>query len=185
MATQEYAQDPNDPGMGMEDEEEGLIMAPMLVSKLQEAGISASDTKKLADAGLNTIEAVAFTPKKTLCTIKGISEAKADKILTEGYESEGLSSRARRMPPRISVCAAGYESGGLFFRARRMPREHLVLPGFAEATAVWPSISVFSERKRASSCPLPSAAVVGWPSAVGISEHDSRRLNLFLDNALL
>jgi DNA repair protein RAD51 len=33
---------------------------------------------------LNTIEAVAFTPKKTLLTIKGISEAKADKILTEG-----------------------------------------------------------------------------------------------------
>jgi DNA repair protein RAD51 len=51
---------------------------------VQEAGISASDTKKLADAGLNTIEAVAFTPKKTLLTIKGISEAKADKILTEG-----------------------------------------------------------------------------------------------------
>lgn len=50
----------------------------------QEAGISSSDTKKLADAGLHTVEAVAFTPKKTLCTIKGISEAKADKILTEG-----------------------------------------------------------------------------------------------------
>ena len=33
MATQEYAQDPNGE-MGMEDEE-GLIMAPMLVSKLQ------------------------------------------------------------------------------------------------------------------------------------------------------
>lgn len=103
MATQEYAQDPNGE-MGMEDEEEGLIMAPMLVAKLQvcprlptppgrqllilltsqEAGISSSDTKKLADAGLHTVEAVAFTPKKTLCTIKGISEAKADKILTEG-----------------------------------------------------------------------------------------------------
>lgn len=102
MATQEYAQDPNGE-MGMEDEEEGVIMAPMLVAKLQvrsahymfscndliiwilqEAGISSSDTKKLADAGLHTVEAVAFTPKKTLCTIKGISEAKADKILTEG-----------------------------------------------------------------------------------------------------
>jgi hypothetical protein len=33
MATQEYAQDPNGE-MGME-EEEGVIMAPMLVSKLQ------------------------------------------------------------------------------------------------------------------------------------------------------
>lgn len=34
MATQEYAQDPNGE-MGMEDEEEGVIMAPMLVAKLQ------------------------------------------------------------------------------------------------------------------------------------------------------
>lgn len=51
---------------------------------LQEAGISAQDTKKLADAGFHTVEAVAFTPKKVLCTIKGISEQKADKILMEG-----------------------------------------------------------------------------------------------------
>jgi DNA repair protein RAD51 len=58
----------------------------------QEAGISASDTKKLQDAGLNTIEAVAFTPKKTLLTIKGISEAKADKILTEGENLNSASS---------------------------------------------------------------------------------------------
>lgn len=42
------------------------------------------DTQKLAEAGLHTVEAVAFTPKKQLCTIKGISEAKADKILAEG-----------------------------------------------------------------------------------------------------
>lgn len=35
MATQEYAQDPNEHGFGMEEDEEGLIMAPMLVAKLQ------------------------------------------------------------------------------------------------------------------------------------------------------
>jgi hypothetical protein len=38
----------------------------------------------LAEAGYHTVESVAFTPKKQLCTIKGISEAKADKILAEG-----------------------------------------------------------------------------------------------------
>ena len=32
----------------------------------------------------STVEAVAFTPKKVLITIKGISEAKADKIIGEG-----------------------------------------------------------------------------------------------------
>ena len=51
---------------------------------VQESGINASDTKKLRDAGYHTVEAVAFTPKKQLCTVKGISEAKADKILMEG-----------------------------------------------------------------------------------------------------
>ena len=39
--------------------------------------------KKLEEAGYYTVDAVAFTPKKQLITIKGISEAKADKILAE------------------------------------------------------------------------------------------------------
>ena len=48
---------------------------------LQGQGISAADVKKLQEAGYHTVEAVAFAPKKTLITIKGISEAKADKLL--------------------------------------------------------------------------------------------------------
>ena len=36
--------------------------------------------KKLEDAGYHTVESVAFAPKKTLIAIKGISDAKADKI---------------------------------------------------------------------------------------------------------
>jgi len=35
----------------------------------------------LEEAGYHTVEAVAFTPKKALIAIKGISEAKADKII--------------------------------------------------------------------------------------------------------
>ncbi|GFZ48036.1 DNA repair protein RAD51 [Saitozyma sp. JCM 24511] len=73
-----------DPFIGADGEEDdSLIMAPLLIDKLQEVGISAADTKKLAEAGYHTVESVAFTPKKQLCTIKGISEAKADKILAE------------------------------------------------------------------------------------------------------
>ena len=60
------------------------MAGPILVSKLQEAGIHPNDVKKLSEAGLNTIEAVAFTPKKALLAIRGISEQKADKILAEG-----------------------------------------------------------------------------------------------------
>ena len=47
----------------------------------QASGISATDLKKLEEAGFFTVESVAFAPKKTLLSIKGISEAKADKIL--------------------------------------------------------------------------------------------------------
>jgi hypothetical protein len=65
-------------------EEEFQSTGPLLVNKLQEAGIHPNDIKKLVEAGLNTVEAVAFTAKKHLLTIKGISEQKADKILGEG-----------------------------------------------------------------------------------------------------
>jgi DNA repair protein RAD51 len=46
--------------------------------------VSAADIKKLQEAGLHTVESVAYTPKKGLLAIKGISETKADKLLTEG-----------------------------------------------------------------------------------------------------
>lgn len=39
--------------------------------------------KKLGDAGYHTVESVAYAPKKALLSIKGISEAKADKIQNE------------------------------------------------------------------------------------------------------
>ncbi|KIR42478.1 DNA repair protein RAD51 [Cryptococcus deuterogattii 99/473] len=82
--SREQEQDPFVNQQGEEAEEEDFeSLAPLLVAKLQEVGISAQDTKKLSDAGFHTVEAVAFTPKKTLCTIKGISEQKADKILAE------------------------------------------------------------------------------------------------------
>lgn len=63
------------------DEEEA--MGPLPVQKLEECGISATDVKKLMEAGFYTVEAVAYTPKKALLLIKGISEAKADKIIGE------------------------------------------------------------------------------------------------------
>lgn len=59
------------------------IAGPLPISKLEEVGIGASDVKKLSEAGFHTIESVAYTPKKTLIAIKGISEAKADKIIAE------------------------------------------------------------------------------------------------------
>lgn len=70
------------PGEGGEEEEEALGRAqPMAVDKLVQYGIALKDCQRLAESGYCTIEAVAFTPKKALLGVKGISEAKADKIL--------------------------------------------------------------------------------------------------------
>uniref|UniRef100_A0A8D2JUD9 RAD51 recombinase n=1 Tax=Theropithecus gelada TaxID=9565 RepID=A0A8D2JUD9_THEGE len=51
--------------------------------RAKQCGINANDVKKLEEAGFHTVEAVAYAPKKELINIKGISEAKADKILAE------------------------------------------------------------------------------------------------------
>ncbi|KAF9567455.1 recombinase rad51 [Mortierella alpina] len=67
----------------MAEEEEEVYASHMLTEKLEECGIQAADIKKLKDAGFFTVESIAFTPKKALLTIKGISEAKADKIIAE------------------------------------------------------------------------------------------------------
>ncbi|KAI9462386.1 Rad51-domain-containing protein [Lactarius psammicola] len=69
-----------------EEEEEYQVSGPLLVDKLQEAGIHLQDIKKLTDAGFHTVEAVAYTPKKNLISIKGISEQKAEKILAEAQK---------------------------------------------------------------------------------------------------
>ncbi|XP_065259224.1 DNA repair protein RAD51 homolog 1 isoform X2 [Emys orbicularis] len=67
-------------------EEESL--GPQPISRLEQCGINANDVKKLEEAGFHTVEAVAYAPKKELLNIKGISEAKADKILTSPHNSE-------------------------------------------------------------------------------------------------
>lgn len=59
------------------EEEEG----PKPIDELQKKGIPAADIKKLIEAGFRTVESIAFTPKKTLICIKGLSEGKIDKII--------------------------------------------------------------------------------------------------------
>uniref|UniRef100_A0A8C5UR43 DNA repair protein RAD51 homolog n=1 Tax=Microcebus murinus TaxID=30608 RepID=A0A8C5UR43_MICMU len=67
---------------------------PQPVSRLEQCGINANDVKKLEEAGFHTVEAVAYAPKKELINIKGISEAKADKILTESHSVAQAICRA-------------------------------------------------------------------------------------------
>ncbi|KTW27571.1 DNA repair protein rhp51 [Pneumocystis jirovecii RU7] len=63
--------------------EEDVVCGPTPLSKLEGNGISASDIKRIIEAGYNTVEAIAYTPKRAILLIKGISEAKADKLLSE------------------------------------------------------------------------------------------------------
>lgn len=66
-----------------EQEEQAEATGPLLVDRLEELGVSATDTKKLREAGLLTVESVAHSTKKRLLSVKGISETKADKLLQE------------------------------------------------------------------------------------------------------
>lgn len=66
-----------------ESVEEEMLMGPLPLTRLEANGISANDLKKLEEGGYFTVESVAFATKKSLIAIKGISEAKADKILAE------------------------------------------------------------------------------------------------------
>ncbi|XP_046456960.1 DNA repair protein RAD51 homolog A-like [Daphnia pulex] len=75
----------------LNEEEENVVEALeqtvfSAISKLEGNGISGADIKKLQEAGYHTVESVAYVPKKTLMTIKGVSEAKADKIIAEAQK---------------------------------------------------------------------------------------------------
>ncbi len=66
--------------MGMEAQETG----PMKIEMLQSHGVNIKDIEKLQAAGLYTIEAVCYSTLKTLTQIKGITDAKASKLLETG-----------------------------------------------------------------------------------------------------
>lgn len=56
---------------------------PQLVDELEKVGVSTTDVKKLREGGFMTVEAVAYSTRKRLLAVKGISEAKADKLIAE------------------------------------------------------------------------------------------------------
>ncbi|GAA5982898.1 hypothetical protein JCM5350_001547 [Sporobolomyces pararoseus] len=67
-----------------QDEEQAVHEHPLPspISVLTGHGVAAKDCQKLADAGYATVEAVAYTTRKSLITVKGITDSKADKILS-------------------------------------------------------------------------------------------------------
>ncbi|KAI7879119.1 hypothetical protein K492DRAFT_178934 [Lichtheimia hyalospora FSU 10163] len=72
----------DDPNVSLQQEQQelGCDNGATLIDILEKYGIAAADIKKLKEAGFFTMESVAYTPKKALITIKGLSENKIDKI---------------------------------------------------------------------------------------------------------
>jgi len=102
---------------------------PQPLSKLEGvSGINAGDIKKLIDAGLHTVESVAYATKKALMSIKGISEQKADKLSAEasklvpmGFTTASEQHRERQDIIQISTGSieldkllnGGFETGSI------------------------------------------------------------------------
>lgn len=72
-------------GNFIDDEPEMAQQSYSHVTELEGDGISGLDIKKLQEAGLHTVEAVAYTPVRKLAQIKGISETKAQKLSDLAY----------------------------------------------------------------------------------------------------
>ncbi|GME76127.1 unnamed protein product [Ambrosiozyma monospora] len=66
-----------------DEEDDDGCAGPSPISKLVGNGITANDIKKLENSGYFTVESIAYTPKRLLVTVKGISEQKAEKLLHE------------------------------------------------------------------------------------------------------
>ncbi|RCN47727.1 hypothetical protein ANCCAN_06191 [Ancylostoma caninum] len=63
------------------------------VEQLQNHGINMADIKKLQSVGICTVKGVMMTTKKRLAEIKGLSEAKVDKIKEAACKILGSDTR--------------------------------------------------------------------------------------------
>lgn len=80
-----------------------IEQGPISIHVLEQNGIAAGDVKKLIEAGIHTIEAVLFQPKKNLVLVKGLSETKIDKILEAA----------------MKVCDMGFCTASAFLEKRK------------------------------------------------------------------
>lgn len=71
-----------------EDEIEGIQHSFDSIDKLQQAGINAADIKKLKEAGICTVGSILMETKKRLANVKGISDAKVDKLIAAAQSLE-------------------------------------------------------------------------------------------------
>lgn len=99
-----------------------------VVQVLEQHGIASADIKRLMEAGFHTVESIAYAPKKKVLEVKGISDNKAEKIMTEcaklvpmGFTSAVAYHEARKEIIMITtgsrevdkLLAGGMETGSI------------------------------------------------------------------------
>uniref|UniRef100_A0A2K6MX95 DNA meiotic recombinase 1 n=1 Tax=Rhinopithecus bieti TaxID=61621 RepID=A0A2K6MX95_RHIBE len=91
----------------LQDEEESLFQD---IDLLQKHGINVADIKKLKSVGICTIKGIQMTTRRALCNVKGLSEAKVDKIkeaanklIEPGFLTAFEYSEKRKMVFRITT----------------------------------------------------------------------------------
>ena len=96
--------------------EDAEASGPLPVGSLEAHGIGSADVKKLRESGYHTIESVVYAPKKALLAIKGISEAKADKIISEAQKlvPTGFTTATEMHLKRSQIIQVKYFSASPF-----------------------------------------------------------------------
>ncbi|CAB1338259.1 unnamed protein product [Coregonus sp. 'balchen'] len=92
---------------GYQDDEESFFQD---IDTLQKHGINMADLKKLKSVGICTVKGIQMTTRRALCNIKGLSEAKVDKIkeaagkmLTNGFLTAFEYSAKRKQVFRVTT----------------------------------------------------------------------------------
>mmetsp|Transcript_15981 Transcript_15981/g.25789 ORF Transcript_15981/g.25789 Transcript_15981/m.25789 type:complete len:345 (-) Transcript_15981:638-1672(-) len=101
---------------------------PVPLNALEEHGVAAGDIKKLYEAGIHTVEGLAYASRKSLKDIKGLSEQKveklklaATKVIPLGFTTASMIQQSRADQIMIStgsskldeLLGGGFESGSL------------------------------------------------------------------------
>ncbi|XP_036397674.1 meiotic recombination protein DMC1/LIM15 homolog [Megalops cyprinoides] len=92
---------------GYQDDEETFFQD---IDLLQKHGINVADIKKLKSIGICTVKGIQMTTRRALCNVKGLSEAKVDKIkeaagklLTNGFSTAYEYSERRKQVFHITT----------------------------------------------------------------------------------
>ncbi|KAK2711571.1 meiotic recombination protein DMC1/LIM15 homolog [Artemia franciscana] len=95
------------------DEEESYFQD---IDCLQSHGINVADLKKLKSVGICTVKGVQMNTKKRLCNIKGLSEAKVDKIkeaclkvFQSGFVTARIVNEKRKQVFKISTGSSEFD----------------------------------------------------------------------------